>query len=142
MRPVLLIDGSCNLCSRSVQLVADHERDPELRFASLQSDAARALLGPHGIDPDSIGSMVLIDDEGVHLRSDAALRLAARMRAPWSWARALRLVPRGLRDAVYGVIARNRHRWFGRRDACDLPRRDLADRFLETTPSRADDGGG
>ena len=142
MQPILLIDGSCNLCSRSVQVVADHEREPELRFASLQSDAARELLEPHGIDPEAIGSMVLIDADGVHLRSEAALRLAARMRAPWSWARVLRIVPRPLRDAVYGLIARNRHRWFGRRDACEVPRTDLADRFVETTTVKAGDDGG
>jgi len=72
----------------------------------------------------------LIDDDGVHTKSDAALRIAARLGWPWSWLPVLRLVPRGLRDAVYDLIARHRYRWFGQADACRLPGPGDRDRFL------------
>ena len=131
MRPVLLIDGECNLCNGTVCFVVDHERDDRLRFAALQSEAARVLLEGTGIDPDDLHSVVLIDDEGLHRRSEAALRVCRHLRAPWHWVRVLRIVPRPLRDAVYDVVARNRYRWFGRRDSCAAPRDDMRDRFLE-----------
>lgn len=128
--PILLVDGVCNLCSGSVRFIADRERAPRLYFASLQSSVGRRLLREHGIDPDALASLVLIDAEGAHHRSDAALRIARELRAPWSWLTVFRIVPRPLRDAVYDFIARYRYRWFGRQDVCMLPRADLAPRFL------------
>lgn len=134
--PVLLVDGVCNLCSGAVRFVADHERAPHLRFASLQSVVGRRLLRENGIDPDVLASLVLVDAAGAHLRSDAALRLAGELRAPWSWLRHFRIVPRPLRDAVYDFVARHRYRWFGRQDVCMLPRADLAPRFLDVEAER------
>ncbi|SRR6056297_414467 len=132
MRPLLLIDGTCNLCNGSVCFVVDHEREPALDFASLQSDVARQRLEPYGLDADDLGSLVLIDDDGAHLRSEAVLRVAGYLRAPWSWARWLRwVVPRPFRDSLYGIVARFRHRVFGRRPACGAPRSDLEPRFLD-----------
>jgi predicted DCC family thiol-disulfide oxidoreductase YuxK len=131
MRPLLLIDGTCNLCNGSVCFVVDHEREPELDFASLQSDVAWQRLEPFGLDPDDLQSLVLIDDDGAHLRSEAVLRVAETLRAPWSWARWLRWIPRAVRDGLYAVVARFRHRVFGSRPACGAPRPDLQERFLD-----------
>jgi len=131
--PLVLFDGVCNLCNAWVQWLI--ERDPEgrLRFASLQSDAARAVLSEAGVDdpaalPDSIA---LVDETGVHVRSAAALRIAGRLGFPYSLGRAALFVPRPIRDAVYRLIARNRYRWFGRREACMRPTPELAGRFLD-----------
>lgn len=131
---IVLFDGVCNFCNGVVRFV--HARDPRgrLRFAALQSDAARracAAAGhelPETLDPETI---VVIAAGRVHERSDAALEIARRLRFPWPVLGAFRVLPRALRDALYRVIARNRYRWFGRSDACMIPTPELRARFIE-----------
>ena len=133
-RPVILFDGVCNLCNSAVQWVIEHDKDRRFYFASLQSDAARRelekVLGLDEIDalPDSI---VLLDSDGVHTRSAAALRIARGLGRPFVLLRLGVVLPRPLRDAIYDLIARNRYRWFGRRDTCMTPTPDIAARFLD-----------
>jgi predicted DCC family thiol-disulfide oxidoreductase YuxK len=128
--PVLLFDGVCNLCHGAVRFVLDRDRAARFRFAPLQSEAGRALLTHFALDPNAIDAVVLIDAAGAHTRSDAALRVARILGAPWSWLGPLAAIPRPLRDAVYDFIARHRYRWFGRKDACPLPRPEWRERFL------------
>ncbi|MEM6675306.1 MAG: DCC1-like thiol-disulfide oxidoreductase family protein [Planctomycetota bacterium] len=130
-RSLLLFDGECGLCTRSVRFVLDRDRVGRLRFGSLQSDLGRRVLVANGLDPDELSSLVLVDAEGrVWTRSDAALRVSGDLGWPWSWGRAFLVVPRFLRDGVYDVIARNRIRWFGTADACELPAPGAAERFV------------
>ncbi len=127
---VVLFDGVCNLCNAAVRFVIERDPSARFRFAPLDSAAARALLqtapAPAAL-PDSI---VLVDDEGVFTRSDAALRIARRLTFPWPLAYVFILVPRVLRDALYEWIARHRYSWFGRRDTCMVPTPELRERFL------------
>lgn len=133
--PVLLFDGVCNLCSRTVQFILDHERAPTMRFCSLQSEAGRALLAQHGMlhvvaqaDPDT---MVFIEGGRAHDRSTGALRVAAHLKAPWRWGRVALVLPRFVRDLGYRFVARNRYRWFGKTDSCLVPTKELETRFLD-----------
>ena len=128
--PILFFDGVCNLCSATVQFVIARERMQTLRFASLQSATAARLLPPLGVDPSALESLVLLQDGQVSVRSTAALLTARHLRAPWSWLAVFLTVPRVLRDVVYGAIAVNRYRLFGRQDACWLPSPTLKARFL------------
>ena len=125
--PIILFDGVCNLCSGAVQFILDRDPRGRFRFASLQSGAARRLLGGESL-PESI---VLIEEGKTSRRSTAALRIARRLRFPWPLLYAFIVVPRPLRDFVYNWIARNRYRWFGRRETCLVPAPDLRNRFLE-----------
>lgn len=131
--PVILFDGHCGLCARSVRHVARRDRSGTFRFAPLQGKTAArecARLGirlPDG-DPDTL---ILIDGDRALTRSDAALAIASRLPFPWRLCTALRVVPRTLRDAVYRWIARNRYRWFGRSPQCMVPTPELRARFLE-----------
>ena len=120
----------CNLCNGAVRFIAAN--DPERRFAflSLQSPRARALLGARADDAREPDGIVLLAGGRCYERSDAALHVALGLRAPWPLAFAAILVPRAMRDAAYGWIARNRYRWFGRTDACALPPPGLRERFL------------
>lgn len=131
--PVVLFDGVCNLCDATVNFLIDHDPGDVLRFTALQSEPGRALLAARGVtapegDPDSI---LLVEGDRVWTHSDAALRIAARLPAPWRWARAFLIVPRFARDAVYRFIARNRYRWFGRTEMCRMPTPALRARFLK-----------
>ena len=138
--PVVLFDGVCNLCNAAVQWLVERDPAGRFRYASLQSDAARALLSAHlgedGIEalPDA---MVLVDEAGVHTRSTAALRIAAKLGLPWKALAVLLVVPRFVRDGVYRFVARNRYRWFGHREACMVPTPELARRFLDADEPRA-----
>lgn len=152
-RPVVLFDGVCNLCNSFVQFVLDHERGPELRFAALQSDAARALLasagsiawvdaelgvGPAATSPSDGESgesgpatIVFVERGRAYVRSTAALRIARYLRTPWRLLYVLTVVPRFLRDAVYRWIGKNRYRWFGKTETCRVPTPELRARFLD-----------
>jgi predicted DCC family thiol-disulfide oxidoreductase YuxK len=135
---IVLFDGVCNLCNRTVQIIIDHDPDGYFRFASLQSDQARRILAAHGVqppegDPDSI---LLVHGGRVYSHSSAALRIARRMRGAYRALWALIVVPRFLRDAVYRWIARNRYRWFGREERCWIPSPTLEARFLSPSDGR------
>lgn len=128
--PVLLFDGDCSLCSRAVQFVLEHERDDALRFAPLGGAFALAAFAQHGLDRATLDSLVVVRGAAVFVKSDAALEVARHL-GPWRALRALRIVPRPLRDALYDWVARNRYRWFGKRDACFMPQPQHAGRFLD-----------
>jgi predicted DCC family thiol-disulfide oxidoreductase YuxK len=126
---VILFDGVCNLCNSSIQFVI--RRDPQARFsfAPLQSVAADSLLKSTGAAPlpDSI---VLVQRGRVYTQSGAVLRIARGLRGLWPLAYAFIVIPRPLRDLVYRLIARNRYRWFGKREACMMPTEEIRARFL------------
>ena len=130
--PVLLYDGTCALCDRSVQLVLDHERSPTIRFAALESAVGQSLLDGCGLDARALDSLVLVEGGRCHVESQAVARVATYLAAPWRWASALRLVPRVLRDPAYRWVARNRYRWFGRLEECRIPGPGVRARFLDT----------
>lgn len=136
--PVVLFDGVCNFCNASVDFLLERERDHELRFAALQSDAARDLVHAAGgaalverlVGDGDPSSIALVEDGRVYTESTAALRIAKHLRAPWRWLRIFVIVPRPLRDAVYRWIAKNRYRWFGKSEHCRVPTPELRARFL------------
>lgn len=130
-RAVVLFDGVCNLCNGSVQFILKRDPHGRFRFASLQSDAGRGLLHAHGLPADALESVVLVEDGRAWTRSDAALRIARGLSGGWRAAGVLRVVPRPLRDAVYGLVARNRYRWFGKRESCMIPTPEWRARFLD-----------
>ena len=129
--PTLLFDGVCNLCNGSVQFILKRDTQGRFRFASLQSEAGRRLMTGHGLDPDALSSVVLIEDGRAYQESTAALRIARHLPGAWKLLRVLTIIPRPLRDAAYRLIARNRYRWFGKTETCWLPTPELRARFLE-----------
>lgn len=127
--PVVLFDGECNLCNASVNFMIDRDSAAALRFASQQSPAGQRLMAEHGLVGQT-GSIVFIEGGHAYTRSTASLRAARHLRWPWRMARWLAIAPRPLRDGVYSLIAANRYRLFGRRDACSMPTPERRARFL------------
>ena len=128
--PILLFDGHCNLCNAWVQYIVKRDSSSTIRFASLQSGAGRRLLEEHKIDANYIDSLVLFEEERFSVSSNAALRTFSYFDG---WERHLiflSVVPRSLRDLVYRFIAKNRYKWFGRREQCMVPTPELSKRFL------------
>ena len=128
---VVLFDGVCNLCTGSVQFIIRRDPVGRFRFASLQSEVGTQLARHHGLSAEVLHSVVLIEDGHAYERSQAALRIARRLSGGWQLLWSLRVVPRPIRDAVYDVVARNRYRWFGRKDSCMIPTPELRARFLD-----------
>ena len=132
--PVLLYDGVCGFCNKSVQLILDHDRRGSMRFAALQSDYGQAVVGRHP-ELRGVDSVVYVEPtpggERVHLRSDAALKVAAYLGGFWKIFLAARVLPRALRDFGYDLFARNRYKFFGKYDTCMLPPPEVRSRFLD-----------
>ena len=133
--PVLLYDGVCGLCNRLVQFVLKRDARGLFRFASLQSDFAAGILQQHGLDPNDLDTVYLVEAPGERpaSRSDAVISVLRGLGGFWRvTAVLLRALPKGLRDWGYNVIARNRYRIFGKHDSCLLPEQKYRDRFLDT----------
>lgn len=128
---LLIFDGACALCSRAVRFILAHERDHLTRFASAQSSVGRAILQQNGLDPEKLASLVLVREGAIFVRSNAVLEVARHLRLPWRMVRVFRFVPRSLRDPLYDVVARNRHRWFGRQESCAMADPETRSRFLD-----------
>lgn len=128
--PIVLYDGVCGLCDRSVQLILRNDRRGRFRFAALQSEAGRALLRKHGLPPEALDSVVLVEDGKAWRKSRAALRIARGMDAPWPLLSPLRIIPAPVADFFYDLLAKNRYRIFGKLDACMLPPPEVRARFL------------
>ena len=129
--PILFFDGVCNLCNSSIQFILKNDRRGDLRFASLQSEVAREMLPPFGIDPDDLNSVVLYENGTVYTRSSAVLRTLRLMGGPLSYLAVFGIVPRRIRDFFYNYISHHRYNWFGKRKQCMLPRPEWNARFLE-----------
>jgi predicted DCC family thiol-disulfide oxidoreductase YuxK len=130
-RPIVLFDGVCNVCNRATQFLIRHDLPPaRFRFAALQSESGRRLLREHGLSTDELDTFVLVEGARAFVRSTAALRVCRHLGLPWSLLGVLAVVPAPIRDRLYRWFARNRYRWFGKRDSCMVPTDDIRSRFL------------
>ena len=129
---LILFDGYCNLCSGTVQFILKHDRKAKFRFASLQSEYGKTILQKHRLPTDSFGTFVLVESDIVFTKSTAALRIVKSLTGMWPLLYVAKIIPRFLRDAIYNLVARNRYKWFGRRDSCWLPKNDWRERFMDT----------
>lgn len=129
--PIILFDGVCNLCNRSIQFVLKHDKQKHFRFAALQSAAGQALLKKYNLHETIFNSFVLIKDGKLYLKSTAALIVAKELNGPIKILYAFIIVPTFIRNAVYNLIAKNRYKWFGKKDSCMLPTPALQSKFLK-----------
>jgi predicted DCC family thiol-disulfide oxidoreductase YuxK len=139
-RHLVLYDGVCGLCHGIVQFLIARDPDGLFDFASLQSRVAEDLLRPYGADPKDLDTLhVLLNYRGehpVHLtRGRAPLALFGALGWPWPALRVFAILPTGMLDAAYNLVARRRYRWFGQSDRCLLPRPEFRDRFIDSTPA-------
>lgn len=136
-RPVILFDGTCNLCNGGVNFALDWDPVGNFRFAALQSTTGRALLETYGRNPDDISTIVLVDESACHIKSEAILRIGRGMsQGPWSaMSLVASFVPGFIRDLVYDQISRNRYSLFGDTQACRMSDEGFGDRFVSDPPA-------
>jgi predicted DCC family thiol-disulfide oxidoreductase YuxK len=129
-KPIIIFDGLCVLCSTSAAFVLRHDKAGAFRLLAAQSPLGTAFYSHYGLDPRNYETMILVADGVAFFKSEAAIRIAKGLGLPWSLAVISRVVPRALRDRFYAWVARNRLKWFGRRESCYRPDPRHADRFL------------
>ncbi|HEY0660329.1 MAG TPA: thiol-disulfide oxidoreductase DCC family protein [Lysobacter sp.] len=118
---IIVFDGVCVLCNGWVRFLLRHDHARRYRYAAMQSESGRGLLAAHGLDPDDPNSFLLLEDGHAWTDTDALQRVLTGLGGPWKLAAAIGACPKALRDPLYRWVARNRYRWFGRRDHCLVP---------------------
>jgi predicted DCC family thiol-disulfide oxidoreductase YuxK len=128
---VILFDGVCNLCSSSVQFVLKRDKRNKFLFGSLQGNYGQQMLRKYNLPQNEFNSFMLLEGEQLYTKSSGALRMLKHLGGAWRLLYAFIIVPKFIRDAVYYFIAHNRYKWFGKKEACWLPKPEWKQRFLE-----------
>ena len=131
--PLLLFDGICNFCNNWVNFIIRRDKEKKIRFATLQSDAGKSLLKKFNT-PSNEDTVVLIDDEKAFTKSSAVLRVMKHIGGIYYPLFLFIIVPKYIRDLCYETIARNRYKWWGKRNECMIPTPDVKDRFIHSLP--------
>jgi predicted DCC family thiol-disulfide oxidoreductase YuxK len=128
--PVILFDGVCNFCNGMVNFIIRQDKKKLFRFAALQSEAGQKLLEEYKLPKQDFDSFLLVDKGKVYKSSTAGLKLYGRLSWYWQWTRLFWIIPPLLRNGIYNWIARNRYKWFGKKDQCMVPSKEVRERFL------------
>jgi predicted DCC family thiol-disulfide oxidoreductase YuxK len=131
-RSTILFDGVCNLCNFVIYFIIQRDPKGRYQYASLQSDAGKKLVQPFGLPvTDTPWSIILVESGRCYIKSAAILRICRHLTFPWPLLSLFVVLPRFIRDFLYVFVANHRYRWFGRMDACPLPRPEWRDRFID-----------
>lgn len=129
---IILFDGVCNFCNDSVRFVMKRDKKDLYRYASLQSDLGQKMTDERGIDTTEIDSTILIiPDEAYYIKSDAALQISKNLTGLYPILSLFSIIPSSIRDFFYDIIARNRYKWFGKKEACPMPSPEERSKFLD-----------
>ncbi len=129
-KPILLFDGVCNLCNGFVQFIIRQDPRAKFRFAALQSETGQELLRKARISTTELSTVVLWENGKFYTHSDVPLRVVWHLGGWWIFFTVFKIIPKSLRDTIYEWIAKNRYRWFGKKESCMLPTPELKARFL------------
>ena len=125
-KKLILFDGVCNLCNSAIQFMIKHDKEDAFRYAALQSDIGKKLIAERNIDTEKVDSILLIEPGIAYYdKSDAALQIGKHLKGYRTISSILYMIPSGLRNIVYDFIARNRYKWYGKKEACMIPTPEL-----------------
>lgn len=130
-KQLVLFDGVCNLCDASVQYIIKHDKNDIFLFTALQSDVGQQIIKEFNIDTNKIDSIMLYSNEhGISYKSTAALKIASKIGFPRNLLSVFLIIPAIIRNWVYDYIAKNRYKWYGKKEECMIPTPDLKSKFL------------
>lgn len=132
MASVIIFDGVCHLCNASVDFVMKRDQKKIFRYTANQMGAGQTILRDNGIDPDQIQTVYLYENNILYSKSSAALRIAKNLGFPYNLAFGLIIIPAFIRDFIYDLIAKNRYKWFGKKETCRLPTAEERALFLDS----------
>lgn len=127
---IILFDGVCNLCNGAINYVIKRDQKNVFKFAALQSEIGQELTAKFKIDGSKVDSIILIDGDKHYEKSTAALYIAKHLSGAYPLLFGFIIVPKNIRNAVYDYVARNRYKWFGKKDKCMIPTAELKNKFL------------
>lgn len=131
-KQLILFDGVCNLCNSSVVYVIKHDKNDIFRFAPLQSKIGKAIIDKFQIDTSKTDSILLYSEEfGLKIKSSAAISIASKLGFPRNVMSIFKVLPKFVRDWFYDFIAKNRYKWYGKKEACMIPTPELKNKFIE-----------
>lgn len=130
-KKIILFDGVCNLCNTSVQFVIKHDKKDIFRFVPLQSELGLKIIKHIGIDTKNTDSIVLYEPgKAYYYKSEAALQIVNEFGGLYTILRILTIFPKFISNAVYDFVARNRYKWYGKKESCMIPTPELKAKFL------------
>ncbi len=130
-KKIILFDGVCNLCDSSVQFMIKHDKKDVFRFVPLQSDLGLSILNHIGIDSSKTDSMILyLPKIAYYYKAEAALKIAKELSGIYYYISLLSIFPKGIANLVYDYIAKNRYKWYGKKESCMIPTPELKSKFL------------
>lgn len=129
---IILFDGVCNFCNRWVNFIIRHDKKGKIKFAALQSETGKKLLTERNLTElvDKLDTFIFIDEKRVYTRSSAGIRIAKYLNGNWKLFSVFIIVPKFIRDAMYKWLAKNRYKWWGKRNECMIPTEEVKERFL------------
>lgn len=127
IKQLILFDGVCNFCNSTVNFIIKKDKKDQFRFASLQSEIGQGFVGDL---PSNTDSIVYVRNQKVLIKSTAALYIAIDLGYPFKLFAIFRLIPTSWRDSCYDYIAKNRYRWFGKTDHCEIPTEQSHKKFI------------
>src|SRR6187431_113882 len=131
-KKIILFDGVCNLCNSAVQFVINHDKKDVFRFVALQSELGQQILKHIGINPANIDSIVLYEPGiAYYYKSSAAIQIAKNLGGFLHLGTIFRIIPTVIRNQLYDYIAKNRYKWYGKKESCMVPTPELKIKFLE-----------
>lgn len=129
---LILFDGVCNLCNSSVQYVIKNDKKNTFLFTALQSETGQKIIEKFNIDSSKTDSILLYTEEkGISSKSTAAIKIAYSLGFPISLITVFFIVPPFIRNWVYDYIAKNRYKWYGKKESCMIPTPELKSKFLD-----------
>ena len=129
-KPIILFDGVCNFCNAMVNFIIRQDKKNIFLFATLQSNSGKKLLEQYTINWQRSDSFVIIENGRAYQKSNAALKLYNKLPWYWKWMQFFWIVPKFIRDGLYNLIAKNRYKWFGKKEECMLPSAEMRKKFL------------
>ena len=127
---IILFDGVCNFCNYWVNFIIDHDKQNNFKFAALQSEKGRELLDKFNLPKDDFDSFVLVSQNKVYKKSSAAFEIAKHLNGWPKIFAPLRILPVTLTNFFYDLIAKNRYKFFGKKEACRIPTKAEKSKFL------------
>lgn len=130
-KQLILFDGVCNLCNSSVNYVIKHDKNNVFMFAPLQGETGKAIFNEYNLEVSKIDSIILYSEEkGIKIKSTAALNIASKLGFPNNLLTIFLIIPPFIRNWVYNFIAKNRYKWYGKKESCRIPTPELRAKFL------------
>lgn len=131
-KKLILFDGVCNFCNNSVLTIIKHDKKNRFLFTSLQSEIGKEITSHLGIDTTKIDSIILYEPNvSYDIKSTAAIKIMADFGFLWNLTRVLFIFPEPIRNKVYDIIAKNRYKWFGKREHCMIPSPEIKKKFIQ-----------